>query len=257
MYKIFLIVYGYIFLQMFIVWLIYLFSNNPSIVDVAWPVGLMVSGEIYLFSESFISWRDIIISLLLLLWAIRLASYLWLSRVRKGLIDKRYTDLSNSWEINKSVGYFFNYQLQGLFILIISVVFFFISKIILPSFIDIILYIFICVSIIGEAISDRQLQKFKETNAGGVCNIGFWNYSRHPNYFFDWLTWSGFACLGLAAPYGFVGLISPLVLYIIFTKITGPMTEQGSIKARGQKYINYQKETSMFFPWFKNKSNAI
>jgi steroid 5-alpha reductase family enzyme len=59
----------------------------------------------------------------------------------------------------------------------------------------------------------------------------------------------------MQSPMGYFGFISPLMLYLIFTRMTGPLTEKGSVQSRGQKYIEYQGKTSLFFPWFRKKSN--
>lgn len=244
----------YLILQMSFMWGIYRLLKNPSVVDTSWSLGLMVAGLIYLWSIP-ITPRNALISVLLILWALRLAGYLWYTRIRQGHIDKRYTELSTGWKINQSLGFFLNFQLQGLLIFIISLIFFFISQGNHSSLnlLDIVALLFVVVGIIGESIADLQLQKFKAQVKGGVCNVGLWNYSRHPNYFFDWLTWAGFTVFALQSPQGYLGLISLLLLYVIFTKITGPMTERGSVQSRGEKYIEYQKYTSMFFPWFKKK----
>ena len=56
----------------------------------------------------------------------------------------------------------------------------------------------------GETTADRQLLFFKMNpeNAGAVCNRGLWRYSRHPNYFFEWLMWVAYALFASASPYG-------------------------------------------------------
>ncbi|KTD56291.1 3-oxo-5-alpha-steroid 4-dehydrogenase [Legionella sainthelensi] len=251
------IVVIYLFLQMSIMWGLYRILKNPSVVDVCWSLGLMVSGLIYLKVAS-LSFRTLIIAILLILWALRLAFYLWYTRIRKGHVDKRYIELSSNWKISPSLGFFINFQLQGLLILIISSVFLLISKSGLThiTMIDILAICIITVGIMGETIADLQLQRFKIQHKGEVCNKGLWNYSRHPNYFFDWLSWIGFALFAIQSSKGYLCLFSPLMLYVIFTRMTGPMTEKGSIKSRGQKYIYYQKQTSMFFPWFKKKSGS-
>lgn len=246
----------YLFLQMSFMWGLYRLLKNPSVVDVSWSLGLMVSGFIYL-SFTPLSFRTLIIGFLLILWALRLAFYLWYTRIRKGHVDKRYTQLSKNWEISPSLGFFINFQLQGLFILIISSVFFLISKSKLThmTIVDIFALSIIVIGIMGETLADLQLQHFKSKYRGQVCNLGLWQYSRHPNYFFDWLSWLGFALFGIQSPNGFLSALSPLMLYVIFTRMTGPLTERGSIQSRGQQYIEYQKQTSMFFPWCKKKVN--
>ena len=242
----------YLILQMCLMWGIYRLLKNPSVVDVSWSIGLMVAGLIYL-SASPLNTRHLVIASLLIAWALRLAIYLGMTRVAKGHIDKRYTTLSTAWTISPSLGFFLNFQLQGLLIFILSSVFFIISysPISELSHMDMIAISIVVVGIIGESIADYQLQQFKSKHQHQLCNVGLWNYSRHPNYFFDWLTWLGFAIFGIQSSYGYLSLISPLVLYYIFTAITGPMTERGSVESKGQAYIEYQQQTSMFFLWFK------
>ncbi|KTC92844.1 DUF1295 domain-containing protein [Fluoribacter dumoffii] len=251
------IVVVYLILQMSFMWSLYRILKNPSVVDVSWSLGLMVSGLIYL-SFTPLSTRTLIIASLLIVWALRLAFYLWYTRIRKGHVDKRYIELSTNWKISPSLGFFINFQLQGLLILIISSVFFLISKSGLThiTLLDSIAFCIILAGIIGETLADLQLQHFKIRHKGEVCNEGLWNYSRHPNYFCDWLSWMGFALFAIQSKMGYLSLISPLMLYIIFTRMTGPLTERGSIQSRGQKYIAYQKQTSMFFPWFKKKIDS-
>ncbi|KTD05379.1 DUF1295 domain-containing protein [Fluoribacter gormanii] len=247
----------YLILQMSFMWGLYRILKNPSVVDVSWSLGLMVSGLIYL-SLTTLNTRTLIIGCLLILWALRLAIYLWYTRIRKGHVDKRYLELSSNWKISPSLGFFINFQLQGLLILIISSVFFLISKSGLThiSLLDSIAFCIILVGIMGETLADLQLQRFKTRHKGEVCNEGLWNYSRHPNYFFDWLSWMGFALFAIQSNIGYLSILSPLMLYVIFTRMTGPLTERGSIQSRGQKYIAYQKQTSMFFPWFKKKIDS-
>lgn len=251
------IVFIYLFLQMCFVWMIYRLLKNPSVVDASWSLGLMISGLIYLWSIQ-ITCRTIVVSALLMVWALRLAGYLWYTRIYQGHLDKRYTELSNHWKINQDLGFFLNFQLQALLIFIISWVFYPIGNSSYSSLtpIDGMAIVLILLGIIGESVADLQLYRFKKRQKVGVCDIGLWHYSRHPNYFFDWLTWLGFTLLALQSPMGFLGLVSLLLLYLIFTRITGPLTERGSIQSRGQQYIDYQRKTSMFFPWFKQKNDS-
>ena len=247
-----ILVLCYLFLQMCLVWVIYRLLKNPSVVDASWSIGLMASGLIYLWSIV-ITPRKAVVGMLLIIWAVRLSGYLWYTRFKQGQVDKRYTELSNAWKINKALGFFVNFQLQGLLIFMISLVFYWISKSNNPNLtlVDGVAVALVVIGIIGESVADLQLRRFKAAHKGEVCNRGLWNYSRHPNYFFDWLTWSGFTLFGLQSNQGYLGLLSLLLLYLIFTRLTGPITEQGSVKSRGQKYIDYQKHTAMFFPWFK------
>lgn len=246
------IVLGYLVLQMTVVWLAYRLLNNPSVVDSAWSIGLMNAGLIYLGSTSW-TLRSIVIAVLLVLWALRLAGYLWYTRILQGHIDQRYTELSSQWKINPSLGFFLNFQLQGGLIFLISLVFHWITQD-APTqltWIDCVAIGIVAVGIAGESIADYQLHRFKQNRTHGVCAVGLWQYSRHPNYFFDWVTWLGFTVFAVQSSQGYFGVFSLGVLYLIFTQITGPLTERRSVASRGQQYLDYQQQTSMFFPWFK------
>jgi steroid 5-alpha reductase family enzyme len=110
------------------------------------------------------------------------------------------------------------------------------------------------IALTGEAIADWQLDQFKKdpANKGKVCNKGLWNYSRHPNYFFEWLIWVGYFVFALASPYGFIAIISPAIILYLLLNVTGiPATEEQSVRSKGDLYKEYQRTTSAFVPWFK------
>ncbi len=234
---------------MSLIWLWYRITNNPSVVDVGWASGLTLSGLIYL-SQSPLSIRTVILGTALLMWGLRLGGYLWWARIRQKHVDKRYTALSNSWTIKKPLGFFINFQLQGLFIFIVSICWYFISLSTAKNitFVDIAALIFFIFALGLESLADFQLQQFKKSHPGQVCNQKLWRFSRHPNCFFEWLIWCSFTFFALPSPYGVLSLFSPLALYVIMVFITIPVTERESVKARGQDYIEYQSTTPQFFP---------
>jgi steroid 5-alpha reductase family enzyme len=189
-----------------------------------------------------------------MVWALRLALFLWFTRIRHRHIDKRYLQLSENWRISQALGYFLNFQLQGALIFIISTVFFFAAQVSITALttVDYLGVVVVVVGIVGETLADWQLLQFKKNCKGRVCNQGLWHFSRHPNYFFEWLLWCGFSLFALQADYGYLGVISPAMLLFIFTRLTGPLTEEGSLRSRGQAYQEYQKRTNFFFPgWQK------
>lgn len=96
-----------------------------------------------------------------------------------------------------------------------------------------------------KSLADFQLQSFKTRHTGKVCDVGLWFYSRHPNYFFEWVTWCAFAGFAFSAPLGWLAWISPLALFIIMTRITAPLTEKGSIESRGELCV-----TKRIHPFF-------
>ena len=110
--------------------------------------------------------------------------------------------------------------------------------------------------IVGEGISDWQLAYFKKQpeNKGKVCQYGLWNYSRHPNYFFQFSIWVSVLMFALPSPYGWLAVICPLSIGYLIFKVTGiPMTEEQAVRSKGEAYKEYQRTTSVFVPWFKKK----
>ena len=106
------------------------------------------------------------------------------------------------------------------------------------------------ISVTGETIADNQLANFRSMsqNQGKTCRNGLWRFSRHPNYFFEWLHWWSYVLLGQGSALTWLG--PPLMLLFLF-RVTGiPYTEIQAVKSRGDDYRNYQKTTNVFFPWF-------
>jgi steroid 5-alpha reductase family enzyme len=98
-----------------------------------------------------------------------------------------------------------------------------------------------------------QLSLFKAQPAakGRVCDFGLWKYSRHPNYFFEWLVWIAYFVFALGSPWAWVGLVSPLLMLFFLTRMTGiPPAEARALASRGDAYRDYQRRTSAFIPWF-------
>lgn len=110
------------------------------------------------------------------------------------------------------------------------------------------------VAVTGEAIADRQLATFRRQpwNKDRVCRTGLWRYSRHPNYFFEWLHWWSYVVMALALPAGngWATLIGPLIMGWALVKVTAiPLAESQALASRGDEYRLYQETTSAFFPW--------
>jgi steroid 5-alpha reductase family enzyme len=110
-----------------------------------------------------------------------------------------------------------------------------------------------------EATADRQLAAFRAdpANRGGVMRSGLWRYSRHPNYFFQTLTWVAYALIAVAAPWGWIAFFAPaLILYLVLFVTGVPPAEESSLRSRGEAYRRYQQETSVFVPWFPRPSST-
>ena len=109
------------------------------------------------------------------------------------------------------------------------------------------------VAFAGGTLSDEQLRRFKSDVrfTGQTMRSGLWRYSRHPNYFFQSLAWVSYALIASAAPWGWLGFLSPLLIIPLILFVTGiPPAEEASLRSRGDDYRRYQRETSVFIPWF-------
>ena len=109
------------------------------------------------------------------------------------------------------------------------------------------------IALVGESVADAQLRAFRANpaNRGGVCDAGLWRYSRHPNYFFEWLVWCAVALFAFGSPWGWVSVACPAMMLYFLLKVTGiPATESHMLRSRGEKFAAYQRRTSAFVPWW-------
>ena len=110
------------------------------------------------------------------------------------------------------------------------------------------------VGIGGESVADAQLSRFRGNpgNRGQVCQDGLWRWSRHPNYFFEWLHWFCYPLLAIGGDWGWVALIGPAFMYWLLAHVSGvPPLEAQMLKSRGEAYAAYQQRVRAFFPFPK------
>jgi steroid 5-alpha reductase family enzyme len=113
-------------------------------------------------------------------------------------------------------------------------------------------------SVCGEALADRELARFRADpkNQGRTCRAGLWRYSRHPNYFFEWLHWFAYVGLAVGSPLFWLSFSGPIVMYAFLRWISGiPFTEAQALRTRGEDYRRYQAETSQLIPWFPKEQH--
>ena len=189
------------------------------------------------------------------LWGLRLGGYLFFARIIKGKVEKRYEDIGKEWKSEK-IGFLLNYMLQGCLAWIVSLgLYSFFHGAAENLRINWLFIVVMVGSIIAQALADNTLHQFSKSNTKGVCDVGLWRYCRHPNLFFEFTFWLGLALLSWQSALFWLALLSPVAMYIIMFHVTGPITERGSLKRRGQAYKDYMKKTSYFFPWFVKKES--
>ncbi len=244
---------------MLFVWLWSYKIKNAGVVDIFWSYNFPVIAIIlYLFAPGF-EMRKMLLCGMVILAGLRLGTHLAI-RIFKHLHEEepRYKQIRQEWGKNAEKKMFGFFQVQALSNVLLAVPFF-ISAINTDPQISPMEYagVFLwAISVICEAIADQQLANFKKdpANKGKVCDTGLWRYSRHPNYFFEWLMWVSYFIFALASPYGYIAIISPAIILYLLLKVTGiPMTEQQSLKTKGEAFKRYQESTSVFVPWFKKR----
>lgn len=188
------------------------------------------------------------------IWSLRLTGYLLFTRALAPGEDGRYRSLREYWGDRAQLHFVWFFQAQSALAVLLALPFWLAAQARDPlGWAHGVGIALIVSGWVIESIADRQLAAFRAAPAhrGQVCDRGLWKYSRHPNYFGEWLIWCGFAALAWPAPHGPWALLAPAVMYLMLTRVTGiPHAERQSLRSRGERYAAYQARTSAFFPWF-------
>jgi len=241
---------------MALVWRLAVRIGNAGIVDVAWSAGFAPLVLFYAAAGSGAPARRALIAAMVSLWSLRLGTYLYLRvSAHHPSEDRRYARLRSQWGAQANAKMFGFFQLQAALLALLSVPWLLVCVNPRPGLQAIewcgcVLWMF---ALAGESLADRQLQGFKADPAhrGAVCQLGLWRYSRHPNYFFEWLVWVAYFVVALGSPWGWLTLYCPALMLYFLLRVTGiPLTEQLSLQSKGAAFADYQRRTSAFVPWF-------
>lgn len=235
-------------------WRVTVRNRSLNWVDVGWVSSLsLAAAAAALFGRGDVEQRALV-AFGPLLWSLRLGSMLWIQRGLKEGEDGRYQALRRHWGEAQDRNIAILFVFEALLATVLAVPFFMVANHEGPAtawqWAAIALYV---AAQAGEWISDRQLHAFKQDpqNRGRTCDRGLWRYSRHPNYFFEWLIWCAFAGLAIPTEGAVFALAAPLSMLLFLTKVTGiPFAEAQALRSRGDDYRRYQERTSSFFPWF-------
>ena len=247
--------------MMFVLWLIHLLIHNAAIVDVGWAAGLGILGLFYAVVGPGYAARKWAMASMAGFWGLRLAAHLLFTRVIGQPEEGRYVQLRKEWKTNLPLRFLFFFEFQALLDVVLSLPFLLAclnTRAPLGVLEKLGAGIWL-LAILGEAVADQQLNVFKKNpaNKGKTFRAGLWRYSRHPNYFFEWLIWVGYAVFAIGSPWGWLGLLSPALILYFLLSVTGiPATEAQAWRSRGNEYRAYQRTTSAFVPWFPKKEQA-
>lgn len=239
---------------MTLLWALGVRQRNFSYVDIGWCANFAVLAILYAALGDGWSERTWLFATMYCLWSLRLALHL-ARRIIGEPEEGRYVQLRREWGADGRLNlkFFAFFQFQAALNLVLSLPLVLVARNSSVGFhpLEFIGAAIWLAALIGEAISDRQLASFKRNpaNRGEVCDVGLWRYSRHPNYFFEWTIWIGYAVFALASPYGWIALAMPALMLHFLVNITGVKpTEEQALRSKGEKYRRYQARTSAFVP---------
>jgi len=237
---------------MAVLWVVQVRIRDASHVDVAWAALIACAAIAYALLADGDAAHRALAAVLASVWGFRLAGYLYVNRVRGKEEDGRYRSLRARWGEDANRNFFWFFQFQAVFVVFFSLPF---ALVCLDqgSAISPLAWTGVAVWAAGNAgtvVADRQLAQWRANpaNAGKTARSGLWSWSRHPNYFFEWVNGCGVALVAPAAPTGWVGWVVPAGLLILLFRVTGiPATERQALRSRPD-YAEYQRTTSAFVP---------
>ena len=234
-------------------------TQNATSVDAAWAIAIGLLGLAAAATGTGHPVPRTLAAAIVGSWSARLGWHLVVHRVLGHTHeDGRYRAMREHWGPRAHAFLFAFYQAQALAALVFALPFWFLAQhpdgeLRPVQFAGLAV---IAVALVGETTADRQLERHRRDPAlrGRTCRRGLWRYSRHPNYFCEWLVWCGVALVAAPAA-GFYAAIQPAVMFVLVRFVSGvPFTELQAMKSRPDDYRRYQRETNAFVPWWPRRA---
>jgi len=242
---------------MVILWFVHLPLGDAGVVDFGWASSLGAAAIFVACTGDGDPVRRALLGLVVGIWAFRLGSHVLVDRViNADEEDGRYRHLRRSLKSHHAGWFLLVFLVQAAFVIVLAVPFVLAANDPRPgpSALDWAALVLWLGGLSLETIADRQLAGFKRDpdSRGRTCRRGLWRYSRHPNYFGEWLMWCSYALLGTRAPeWGWLAWSAPIFMFLLIRFVTGvPPTEAQALRSRGDDYRRYQRETNAVVPWF-------
>ena len=256
-------VLGFMAMVMIGSWLTQKATRNTGWVDVFWSYGMGVSGAavalipvdadtVNTLPVSPI--RRWIVAAMILLWALRLGTYI-ARRVAGSPEDARYRDMRAEWGKRFDLNLFGFVLTQAPAAAIFCIAPYLAAR---PQRYelgvqDILAVAIFVVALGGESLADAQMTRFKADpkNHGKICDKGLWAWSRHPNYFFEWVIWFAYPMMAISSDdwASWLSLIAPAIMFVVLRFGAGvPPLEKSMAASRGKAFDAYKAKTSTFIP---------
>jgi steroid 5-alpha reductase family enzyme len=244
------------------VWLISRRPGASGWTDVVWSYAVGLAGGVGALApiSGSPTPRQWLVAALAGAWSLRLGTHI-ARRIRPGHDDPRYAQLRSEWGVRFPRRLFAFLQIQAVAGWLLAISILLAARNPSPAFAwsDIAGSLLLCTAIAGEAVADAQLRAFARSsgNRVAVCQTGLWSLSRHPNYFFEWLGWCGYAVIaigpggGLDERYfwGWLSLSGPVFMYWLLVHVSGiPPLEAHMLRSRGEAFRDTQRRIRAFWP---------
>ena len=243
----------------FITWLYSLYRKDVSIVDSLWSLMFLAAAITYAISFDNLTERNMILLLMITLWSVRLSIFLTVRNSGKEE-DRRYQEIRANNQPNfslKSLYLIFGLQAVLAWIISLPLLFAFSSDAAI-GVIEILAIALWLTGFLFESVADQQLYRFKSdsNNNGKVLNTGLWAYSRHPNYFGEFLIWWAYFLFALSSGAWWT-VLSPLLMTILLLKVSGVSLMEKDISDRRSAYRQYIETTNAFIPGKPGLKNKL
>jgi steroid 5-alpha reductase family enzyme len=234
-------------------WAWHLRTRNAGWVDVGWALSLGLLALLCAWKGGGAAAPRLLVAVMGGSWGLRLAAHLGHRVATDEHEDGRYRELRRTWGGNLDAKFLGFFLFQGVLAAVLALPFALAAQVDALQPIQLGALGLWLVALLGESLADGQLRRFKSRPEakGRTCREGLWRYSRHPNYFFEFLLWVSFSFLATVSPWGYLSWIAPALILYFLLFVTGiPYTEAQSLRSRPEDYASYQRETSAFVPWF-------
>jgi len=234
--------------------------GNGGWADVVWTFATGAAGVAYALVPT-VHWRPgpraWLVALLVAGWSVRLGLHLLRRTLAAVREDARYAALRRDWgeSFQGRMFVFLEVQAVASAVLTLAMAAAARNPAPFPTWSDAAGALLLLTAVAGEGVADAELAAFRADPAkrGGVCDVGLWAWSRHPNYFFEWLGWLAYALIALgpagAWGFGWVAMIGPVIMFVLLRFVSGvPPTEAAMAMSRGATFARYQDRVSPFFP---------
>lgn len=247
---------------MTLAWYVQYRTRNAGWSDVFWSYEMGLGGAFL----ALVPWTDVshapsprqwLVTILVGIWSARLGTHILRRTWSATSEDPRYAQFRQDWKDDFQSNLFWFLQVQALaaFVLVLSVGIAAHNPSPGIRAIDVVAALVLLGALFGEGAADAQLKQFAadKSNKGKICDIGLWGWSRHPNYFFEWLGWLAYPIIAINLhgdySWGFVALSGPIFMFVLLRYLSGvPPLEAHMIRKHGGNFRAYQERVSAFFP---------